>query len=84
MKVILFSILQRLIEAWLGPTLWWTMFILALSTVMICLNIFVQKQWTEREKLSYPITQLPLAITEHGGYAPLFKKCIFWLGFRDC
>ena len=71
----------EIIEAWLGPTLWWTMFILALSTVMICLNIFVRKQWTEHERLSYPIIQLPLAITEHGGHAHLFKKRIFWLGF---
>lgn len=71
----------EIIKAWLEPTFWWTMFILALSTIMICLNIFVRKQWTEHERLSYPIIQLPLAITEHGGHAHLFKKRIFWLGF---
>ena len=58
---------REVIGAWLKPTLWWTAFISALGMIMICINVIVRKQWTEHEKLSYPIIQLPLAITEGGG-----------------
>ena len=67
--------------AWIGPTLWWTSFILALGTIMICLNVLIRKQWTEHEKLAYPIIQLPMAITEGGGTAQLFRNRILWYGF---
>ena len=30
---------------------------------MICMNVILRKQWTENEKLSFPIVQLPLALT---------------------
>ena len=67
--------------AWIIPTLWWTSFILALSAIMICLNVLIRKQWTENEKLAYPIIQLPMAITEGGGRAQLFRNRLLWYGF---
>lgn len=69
------------IMAWLWPVLWWTAFILALGVVMVCLLVLLRKQWTENEKLSYPLVELPLAITEKGGAADLFKNRVLWLGF---
>ena len=72
---------KEIMGAWLGPTLWWTAFIIALGMIMICLNVIVRKQWTEHEKLSYPIIQLPLAITEGGGSSKFFKNKILWIGF---
>lgn len=41
--------------------------------------MLIRKQWTEREKLSYPIIQLPLEMT-----APktrVFRSRAMWLGF---
>ena len=58
---------ERNLTTWAGPTLLWTGFLLALATVMLALNLLVRKQWTENEKLSYPIIQLPLEMTEGGG-----------------
>lgn len=72
---------KEIILAWLGPTLWWTAFILALSLIMICINVIVRKQWTEHEKLAYPIIQLPLAITEGGGASKFFRNKMLWIGF---
>jgi uncharacterized membrane protein len=71
----------EIIKAWLSPTLWWTAFIMALGMIMICMNVIVRKQWTEHEKLSYPIIQLPLAITEGGGTSKFFRNKILWTGF---
>ena len=72
---------RRIMGAWVGSTLWWTSFIIATTTIMICLNVIVRKQWTEHEKLAYPIIQLPMAITERGGAAGFFRNRLLWYGF---
>ena len=46
---------------------------------MICLNILVRRQWIERERLAYPIVQLPLEMTRPDGR--LFRSKMMWLGF---
>jgi hypothetical protein len=69
------------LKAWLIPVLWWCAFILALGTVMICLNVIIRKQWMENEKLSYPIVQLPMAMTDNGGTLAFFRQKPFWIGF---
>ncbi|MGC4045081.1 MAG: hypothetical protein QM758_14920 [Armatimonas sp.] len=66
--------------AWAVPVAVWSGFILALGTVMICLNVFIRKQWMESEKLSYPIVQLPMAMTEGGGTVAFFRQKTFWAG----
>lgn len=68
------------IMAWLGPTLWWCAVIVAVGLVMIGINVLLRRQWTEREKLGYPIVQLPLAMTEEGGSRRFFANRILWLG----
>jgi len=68
------------IKAWLTPMLWWTSFIFALLFVMVCVNVIVRRQWTEQEKLTYPIIQLPLAITEKGGASGFFSNRLMWIG----
>jgi hypothetical protein len=64
---------------WIGPVVYWTSFIVALVFVMMCINIIVRKQWIERERLTFPIVQLPLAMTEPKG--ELWRNKLFWIGF---
>ncbi|MDH7602595.1 MAG: hypothetical protein QHI38_10675, partial [Armatimonadota bacterium] len=64
---------------WLKPVLWWLAFTVVLVFVMCCINTIVRQQWTHRERLTFPIVQLPLAMTEPGG--TLWRTRIFWLGF---
>ncbi|MBM3215815.1 hypothetical protein FJZ36_12960 [Candidatus Poribacteria bacterium] len=71
----------RVFRPWLRVTLWWTSFITALGMAMVCINVIVRKQWTEHEKLAYPIIQLPLAITERGGSSEFFRNRVLWYGF---
>jgi hypothetical protein len=68
------------LRAWTGPVLWWCAFILALGLVMTGLNILLRKQWTEREKLGFPIVQLPLAMTRDGGSLDFFRNRMLWIG----
>ena len=71
----------RNISAWMTPFIWWSAFIFTLLLMMLCINILVEKQWTQREKLVYPIIQLPLTITKDGGSVSLFRNSLLWAGF---
>lgn len=67
------------IQPWITPFLWWLAFTMVLLWVMLCINIIIRRQWTEREKLTYPIIQLPVAIIE--GDHKLFRNKGMWIGF---
>ena len=67
------------LEYWLRPIFWWTLFLTALVWTLICLDILLRKQWVERERLPYPIIQLPLEMTRPKGR--LLKSNMMWLGF---
>jgi len=69
------------VRLWLKPVLWWTSFIFFLLFVMLCINAIVRKQWTEQEKLSYPVIQLPLEMTAGGGLSGLMRNRLMWIGF---
>jgi len=71
----------RHISAWAGPVLWWCAFIMALGLCMVCLSTLLRKQWTEHEKLGYPIITLPVAMTQDGGNREFFAPKLFWIGF---
>jgi len=64
---------------WLMPCIWWTGCLVALLFVMMCINILVRVHWTKRERLTFPITQLPLIMTEPG--SDVWKDRMLWAGF---
>ncbi len=64
---------------WLKPLAWWFLFIMALCAVMWGLILVFRKQWTENEKLSYPIIQLPVALAQET--KGLLANRLFWLAF---
>jgi len=67
------------IKSWLAPALNWSAFVFALVLVMLCINAILRKQWTERERLSYPIIKLPLGITS--AEDNFFASKLTWIGF---
>jgi len=67
------------VRIWLKPLLLWSAFLFALLFIMLCINFIVRKQWTENEKLSYPLIQLPLAMTDET--QSFFRNKLMWLGF---
>ena len=70
--------LQSHIEAWLMPVLIWVGFCLVIGTTMLCLNVLLRKQWQEHERLTYPIAQLPLEITQ--GQSRFFNRRTMTVG----
>ncbi|MBM3235747.1 hypothetical protein FJZ31_05565 [Candidatus Poribacteria bacterium] len=69
----------RHIKAWLTPVVVWSVFICALMFVMICVNIIIRKQWTDRERLTYPIAQLPFEMTDKAFFSSRNK--LMWISF---
>jgi len=69
------------LKSWLFPTLCWSVFLFVLLFVTLCINVILRKQWTEKEKLTYPIVQLPLEITKEGGAKSFLLNRFLLLGF---
>jgi hypothetical protein len=44
----------------------WTVLITLVSTAMVCINSLMRDEWTNREKLAFPIIQLPMAVVRTG------------------
>ena len=65
------------IKGWITPVISWFAFLFALVFVMVCINVIVRKQWTEKEKLAYPIIKLPYEMTGDG----FFRNRIMWIAF---
>ncbi len=64
---------------WSVPLALWGIFFLVLAFLFVCITVIVRKAWTENEKLSFPIIQLPLVMTEPGG--AFFRNGLMWTGF---
>jgi hypothetical protein len=67
--------------AWLSPILVWSAFLLVLFGVMFCLNVLLRRRWVEQERLTFPITALPLEMTREGGNRAFFTNKGMWAGF---
>ena len=50
--------------AWIIPGFWWLSFFGGLLAVGVCFVILMRKQWVEHERLSYPLAQTAVVMTE--------------------
>lgn len=72
----------RYLYPFLGPLLWWTLFLGVLIGMCLCISVLIRKAWTENEKLAFPIVQLPLAMTHPAAKAEAFwRSKVMWGGF---
>ncbi len=69
----------HIVQAWLTPVLAWTGFVAVLIFGTVCLSVIVRSQWADRERLTFPVIQLPLAITSPD--TALWRTALFWVGF---
>ncbi len=70
---------SSVLKAWALPILWWTGFLLALVFVAVCLSVILRPLWGDRERLTFPITQLPLELSNPN--TQLFRTEAMWIGF---
>ncbi len=72
---------------WVKPLLIWSAFFSVLAFGTMCLAAVLRKQWTERERLSYPLVQFTLELLQPK--QPVFRNPLFWTAFgiaaiHDC
>jgi hypothetical protein len=72
---------KTILVHWLVPLAGWMALMLVTMAMMLCGNLIIRKQWTENEKLVFPLVQLPIAITEGGGNSAFFRNRMMWAGF---
>lgn len=66
------------LRAWGGPVLLWTGLLSVIGFMMLCINTILRRQWTEHERLAYPLVQLPLEMVDP--QTSLFRSRLFWGG----
>ncbi|MDA0745977.1 MAG: hypothetical protein O2954_05620 [bacterium] len=70
---------------WVMPVWWWFSACIAMTGVAFCVTAIFHRQWADAERLTYPLVNFPVDMTEgfkEGRSIPdLFKKPVFWLGF---
>ena len=49
---------------WIKPLIVWTVFILLLYCLIICVSIVVRKQWIERERFIFPLVTIPVEMVQ--------------------
>jgi hypothetical protein len=72
-------------DAWFAVTAGWLGASLAMVMCGLCLVLLFQRQWVEAERLTFPLAQLPIELTQ-GFDGPrrtpdLFRSGLFWVGF---
>lgn len=69
---------REILSAWVQPALWWTAWGVGLLWVSLCLNVMVRRRWSQEEQLPFPMTILPLQMTE--ARSRLFESPLWWVG----
>jgi len=69
---------REVLEAWVPPVLWWLGFAFVLVFVLVCLAVVFRPLWSDRERLTFPIIQLPLELTNPK--TTLLRDPLMWIG----
>jgi hypothetical protein len=66
-------------EAWRAPLIFWTVFLLSLYAAMLFLAALLSRAWIQGERLTFPVAQLPLQMTDPA--RSVFADRLTWIGF---
>jgi hypothetical protein len=63
------------------PALNWSIFMVLLAGACLCLARIFRQQWVARERLTFPLSYLPLEMSREGGAPGLWANRLLWAGF---
>jgi hypothetical protein len=66
-------------SAWAWPIAFWSAYLLLLAAIWLALALALHRVWIDRERLTFPMTVLPLQLTDPRD--DLLRRPLFWLGF---
>ncbi|MFB3882924.1 MAG: DUF6785 family protein [Armatimonadota bacterium] len=71
--------------AWKWPLLAWGSFSLAMMAAMFCLSALLSRDWIERQRLAFPLAEIPVAITGESDTPTvgrsILRNRLAWIGF---
>ncbi|MBM4087756.1 MAG: hypothetical protein FJ272_23445, partial [Planctomycetes bacterium] len=71
-------------DVWVTPLLWWSCLIAAVFLACFCLSVILRKQWAERERLVFPLAEVPLEMVRTSNprsFLPdLMRQRLFLIG----
>ncbi len=72
-------------DGWAWTIIQWLGVSLGMVVFAFCLILLFQRQWVEGEKLTFPLAQMPLDLTEgfdgRRRMPEIFRSGLFWIGF---
>ena len=70
---------------WVIPVFWWLTLIAATLTMCICLITIFRRQWVEKERLNFPLADVPLTMLDNAedkrALPDFMRSRLFWIGF---
>jgi hypothetical protein len=69
------------LDIWLPKIAMWTLLYGAITIALLSVNMLMRDAWLHRERLSYPIVQLPVAMMENDGRGPIWRSRAMWVAF---
>ena len=67
-------------QDWVTPLLVWVAFFGLVFFAFLCLTALLRRQWSDNEKLAFPLAQLPLEIIGEDGSGSFFRNPKVWAG----
>lgn len=67
--------------AWVRPLTNWLLLVAAIYFIFLCLAAILRRQWSDNERLSYPLVQLPLEMIREQPGRSFFQEPLTWIGF---
>ena len=67
---------------WAMPVIAWSLFLIVLCWVTLCLTSLISRRWIDSERLAFPLVQLPLEMAQAAsGQSHFFASKTMWAGF---
>lgn len=70
-----------ILRYWIAPLVGWGLLVLVIIGMMLCINTLIRKQWTENEKLVFPLVHLPIAMAAEDSGSKFYSNKLMWAGF---
>jgi len=67
-------------RAWTGPLAFWLPLVFVFWIALVGLALVVHRQWSQHERLPYPIATFAGTLLPREGEQPVFRNNVFWLG----
>ncbi len=59
----------------------WGILYVSICLACLCINSLMRGAWCRSERLTFPLIQLPVAMSESGGAGPMWRSKLMWSAF---